>query len=371
MARTRTSVAAVIGLLFVALATSPVAAQEEQQLSEAQAKRVQAAAKLNVLKASDDQLVNAVRTLDAGINAQSANSSAAEAALRAAQSRVGTAEARLARTEAAMAALRTQVATAAVRAYVNPGSSGLLSLIRARNLAEASRRQALLSHVVASDRDVLERIRGVREDQQTERARLNSARAQAAERTKAARAKLDELKRTRSSQVRLKAALDARIAAYTSEVEALAREEARINELIRSRVRGATGPGSAGRISGAGFSWPAAGTVTSRFGTRWGRLHAGIDIASRYGTPIKAAKEGRVVLAGYNGGYGNAVVIDHGGGVSTLYAHMSRVRVTEGASIKQGQQIGDMGSTGSSTGNHLHFEVRRGGAAQNPSRFLP
>ena len=371
MARTRTSVAAVIGLLFVALATSPAAAQEERQLGEAQAKRLETAAKLNVLKASDDQLVNAVRTLDAGISAQSANSSAAEAALRAAQSRVGSAEARLARTEAAMAELRAQVATAAVRAYVNPGSSGLLSLIRARDLTEASRRQALLSHVVASDRDVLERVRGVREDQQTERARLNAARSQASERTKAARAKLEELKRTRASQVRLKAALDARIAAYTSEVEALAREEARINELIRSRVRGATGPGSAGRISGSGFSWPAAGTVTSRFGTRWGRLHAGIDIASRYGTPIKAAKEGRVVLAGYNGGYGNAVVLDHGGGVTTLYAHMARLRVTEGATIKQGQHIGDMGSTGSSTGNHLHFEVRRGGAAQNPSRFLP
>jgi murein DD-endopeptidase MepM/ murein hydrolase activator NlpD len=180
-----------------------------------------------------------------------------------------------------------------------------------------------------------------------------------------------ELRRTRSSQVRLKAALDARIAAYTSEVEALAREEARLNELIRSRVRGASGPGSSGRISGSGFSWPAAGTVTSRFGTRWGRLHAGIDIASRYGAPIKAAKGGRVVLAGYNGGYGNAVVIDHGGGLSTLYGHMSRLRVREGSSVEQGQQIGDMGSTGSSTGNHLHFEVRRGAAAQNPSRFLP
>jgi murein DD-endopeptidase MepM/ murein hydrolase activator NlpD len=119
------------------------------------------------------------------------------------------------------------------------------------------------------------------------------------------------------------------------------------------------------------MAWPANGSVTSGFGYRWGALHAGIDIANGVGTPIRAAKAGTVILAGWNGGYGNAIVIDHGGGLSTLYGHMTRLRASEGQQVDQGDLIGDMGSTGNSTGSHLHFETRVGGGAQDPTRFLP
>ncbi|MEA2843041.1 MAG: hypothetical protein QOJ69_712, partial [Actinomycetota bacterium] len=98
---------------------------------------------------------------------------------------------------------------------------------------------------------------------------------------------------------------------------------------------------------------------------------AGIDIAPGYGTPVHAAKGGTVIMAGTNGGYGNCVIIDHGGGLTTLYGHMSKLTVNDGESVKQGEQIGNVGSTGSSTGPHLHFETRIGGNPQNPMRFLP
>ena len=104
---------------------------------------------------------------------------------------------------------------------------------------------------------------------------------------------------------------------------------------------------------------------------RWGRLHSGVDIAAPNGTSITAAKGGTVIMAGFNGGYGNCVIVDHGGGISTLYAHMSRITTGDGAVVKQGQQIGSVGSTGNSTGAHLHFEVRVGGSAENPARYLP
>jgi murein DD-endopeptidase MepM/ murein hydrolase activator NlpD len=105
--------------------------------------------------------------------------------------------------------------------------------------------------------------------------------------------------------------------------------------------------------------------VTSCFGPRWGRLHAGVDLAAPHGTPIVAAGAGVVVSAGPNGGYGNAILIDHGDGWLTHYGHLSAIGVQAGQRVKAGQHIGDEGSTGHSTGPHLHFEVHRG-AFRNP-----
>ena len=117
---------------------------------------------------------------------------------------------------------------------------------------------------------------------------------------------------------------------------------------------------------------PTSGIVTSRFAWRWGRQHKGIDIGASYGTPIYAAASGTVTIAsyGYGGGYGNYVMIDHGNGVQTLYGHCSSLAVTSGTYVSQGQVIAYVGSTGNSTGNHLHFEVRVNGVAQNPQNYV-
>jgi murein DD-endopeptidase MepM/ murein hydrolase activator NlpD len=109
---------------------------------------------------------------------------------------------------------------------------------------------------------------------------------------------------------------------------------------------------------------PGAAT-TSCFGPRWGRLHAGVDLAAAHGTPIRAAGAGTVVRAGMADGYGNAVLIDHGNGYLTHYGHMSAITVTEGQRVEVGAQIGNEGSTGRSTGPHLHFEVHEG-SYKNP-----
>jgi murein DD-endopeptidase MepM/ murein hydrolase activator NlpD len=122
-----------------------------------------------------------------------------------------------------------------------------------------------------------------------------------------------------------------------------------------------------------GFSWPAAGKLTSRYGRRWGRMHKGIDIAGPIGTPINAAADGTVIAAGWNsGGYGNLVEIKHNDGTTTRYGHNSRLSVAVGQTVRQGQQLAEMGSTGHSTGSHLHFEIRpSGGHAVNPIAHLP
>lgn len=122
-----------------------------------------------------------------------------------------------------------------------------------------------------------------------------------------------------------------------------------------------------------GYTWPSQGTLTSGYGWRWGRMHRGIDIAGPVGTPIMAAAPGVVVRSGWNsGGYGNLVDIRHADGSMTRYAHNSRNLVREGQQVRQGQQIAEMGSTGFSTGPHLHFEVHLPNSGTvNPLAYLP
>ncbi|HHY81601.1 MAG TPA: peptidoglycan DD-metalloendopeptidase family protein [Clostridiales bacterium] len=148
-----------------------------------------------------------------------------------------------------------------------------------------------------------------------------------------------------------------------------------VNKIVAQGTKKAPSYSSRGSSSSSGggsgrLAWPIKGTITSRFGTRWGRLHKGIDIANKKGTPIYAAESGKVIFSGWQGGYGNLVQIDHGGGMVTFYAHMSKRAVSVGATVSRGQLIGYVGSTGNSTGPHLHFEVRINDSPKNPLNYL-
>lgn len=119
------------------------------------------------------------------------------------------------------------------------------------------------------------------------------------------------------------------------------------------------------------YIWPVRGRITSGFGRRWGRMHEGIDIAASHGHPVVAARAGRVIYAGWRGGYGYTVILDHGSGVTTVYCHLSKIYVSHGQRVAQGARIGAVGSTGYSTGPHLHFEIRINGRAVDPLTKLP
>jgi len=115
---------------------------------------------------------------------------------------------------------------------------------------------------------------------------------------------------------------------------------------------------------------PSSSTVSSPYGPRWGGFHPGIDITAPHGTPIIATKDGVVINSGWSGGYGKCIIIDHGNGISTRYAHASVLLVSPGQPIKAGQVIAKMGSTGWSTGSHLHYEVLVNGRHHNPHSFF-
>ncbi|TWH46944.1 peptidoglycan DD-metalloendopeptidase family protein [Sporomusa sp. KB1] len=125
------------------------------------------------------------------------------------------------------------------------------------------------------------------------------------------------------------------------------------------------------RASASRFIWPTKGEISSSFGWRWGRLHAGVDIANDIGTYVMSARAGRVIWAGWRGGYGYAVMLDHGGGYVSLYGHLDDYFVEIGQYVRAGQRIASMGSTGNSTGPHLHFEIQRDGQPVDPMGFLP
>jgi len=140
---------------------------------------------------------------------------------------------------------------------------------------------------------------------------------------------------------------------------------------VTNQLQG-SGPAPAGpvRQGSGGYIWPVNGPVVSPFGMRWGRLHAGVDIAVPAGTPIRAAAGGSVAMAGWMGGYGQYTCIQHGGGMATCYAHQSSIGVSTGQHVSQGQVIGAVGCTGHCFGDHLHFEVRINGTPVDPMGYL-
>ena len=185
-------------------------------------------------------------------------------------------------------------------------------------------------------------------------------------------ASLNELEAARAAKKAVLAAIQEDQTTWAKQEDQLLAESDRVAALLKaSRDGGSSDAGT------SVLSWPLLGKVTSGFGYRIHpifhvrKLHTGIDLDGNTGDPIKAAALGVVVSAGWRGGYGKCVVLDHGGDVATLYAHQSVILVSVGQTVKRGQVIGKLGSTGYSTGPHLHFEVRVDGSPVDPMKYLP
>jgi len=161
---------------------------------------------------------------------------------------------------------------------------------------------------------------------------------------------------------------------FLHEVEGLLEQSAALAAKIQAAQTAAASSSSSTPMtaapSAAGFVWPVHGVLTSVFGWRWGRMHEGIDIAVGSGTAVVASAGGTVIVAGWMGGYGNLVVVDHGYGIATAYGHNTSLAVGVGQTVGQGQVIAYSGNTGNSTGPHVHFEVRVNGGAVDPLGYL-
>ncbi len=256
------------------------------------------------------------------------------------------------------------------------------ALIAARSFSEFVERWEDLRLLIAANQRAV-RARKVAEarvavvEADLERTRMQLQQEEQAQ--EEARSQLDSLDNERRNLVQLAAVRRRSVADEVAEIENLsAAEEAQLEALIVQREREiAAARRAAGIVGDSGatgiFSWPVTGTITSPFGWRSNpfggspEFHPGLDIAAPSGTTVTAAAAGTVIMAQWYGGYGNYVLIDHGGGYSTGYGHLSAIYVSNGQSVTRGQAIGAVGSTGQSTGPHLHFEVRIAGKPVDPA----
>lgn len=365
--RVRAAVAFTLVLASVLIAVpSAHASSPGDRLSETRRKLRATRERLAQVQRSDAELLGVIRGLSGQLGFTRSRLAQSEALLAKIQARIRGEERKLARLDEERGQ-RAALAGARARAlYIMGPGIEADALLGSESLDEFIDRSSSLSYAWRFDRVLLDDL--ARISDQARKARANLARQQQsadAVRDEIA-ARAAELSDVLDTKQAAEQALAGRIAAFQQEVRDLEREQARILALIRSRQSRSTGP-----ISRRGFIWPIRGSITSDYGPRWGGFHTGIDINCDTGDTIVASKEGVVIASEYSGGYGNMIIIDHGNGVSTLYAHNSRRYVGDGTRVARGQSISACGSTGNSTGSHLHFEVRINGDHTNPRPFLP
>ena len=255
-------------------------------------------------------------------------------------------------------------------------------LFNAADFTDLLDRAMMISEVVAYDNAVMDALEQARIDVENAKAALESARAEQVDAKAALDAQKAELDAKKATINALLAELQAKQDQYESSLDKLDSKMAALDDEIAAKQAEYDRQIAAGQIQfdpGTGYLWPLDGcyTLTSLFGNRIHPItglpnnHLGTDIRANYGTPIKSAKGGVVITSTYNSSYGNYVVVNHGSGITTLYAHMSSRAVSVGQIVSQGDVLGYVGSTGSSTGNHLHYEIRINNVRQDAINYYP
>jgi murein DD-endopeptidase MepM/ murein hydrolase activator NlpD len=334
------------------------------------------------LDAKVARLDAAIATAQVDLAQVDAELAAAIAAEQAAADAVAAAEREL---DGATTLLRDQ----AVEAFMHFGNTPSVDdvVVELKNVNDATRAAALVDAVAQRQTDVVDRHRRLQEDTTLLKAKAADAKAAVAIRQDEATKRTAALEAARAEQAaaradvaaetaneqRLLAQVQAKKGDYLKQIKQLEKESATIAAQLRARQKGQKVTPSGHGVLG----FPTASAViTSPFGYRihpiYGdrRLHAGVDFRASTGTTVLAAGAGTVAFAGWMSGYGNTVIIDHGGSIATLYGHNSALAVSVGDTVKRGQRIAAAGSTGNSTGPHVHFEVRVSGMPVDPMKYL-
>ena len=292
---------------------------------------------------------------------------------------------RLARLKARLAEARVALAGRLVELYKADRPDVVTVVLNSDGFADMLDRTEFMQRVSDQDARIIDRVRTARADAKKTAAHLGVLEVRQTKVAAAIEARRDEVARVRGQLVdrrdQFAAVRSDKASALAStrdsrqhlegDLRQLEAANAKIQAQLASAPNG-TPSASAGPIKpgSGGLIWPVNGPIVSPFGMRWGRLHAGVDIAVPSGTPVRASKAGKVLIAGWVSGYGNYTCIGHGGGLSTCYGHQSSIGTSVGANVSQGQVIGSSGCTGHCFGPHVHFETRINGAPVNPMGYL-
>jgi murein DD-endopeptidase MepM/ murein hydrolase activator NlpD len=289
----------------------------------------------------------------------------------------------------------TRLNTRLVSIYKQEDPTTIDVLLTAKSFQDVLDQLDFLNAIATQDKQVAQQVATAKKQVKVARLRTKTVRAGVANEARAINARVQQaailrgellasqnrLAGARSSKSHALVATKAEISSEVGESKALAEASAELAakiQSLQSSSRSSSG-GSETTTDGSppatpapstGFIWPVSGPITSPFGMRWGTLHPGIDIGVPTGTPIHAAASGKVIWCGWMSGCGNLVMIDHGGGLASLYGHQSRIAASCGENVSQGQLIGYVGCTGFCTGPHLHFEIRLNGSPVDPLGYL-
>ncbi|MBR5236622.1 MAG: peptidoglycan DD-metalloendopeptidase family protein [Clostridia bacterium] len=346
--------------------------QAAESKKQAQANRTQSQAKLSSTMEQVTKLDNEAEVISAQLAEIDRIIEEAEAKIAQKEEEIAEYERQIEENEVAFCAR--------LRAMDETNAMGYVDLlVNSQSLSDFVARIETIREITEHDQGIINEMISLKEGVEASRNELVAYRNEQQEARSLVQSKQNELNAKIAEKQSYIKSLEKDIAKYDSLYKAAAAEE----ESLKRSIAGSSSTGtvgSSGRItySGGVFCWPAPSYtyVSSEFGYRihpvYGtkKYHSGIDLAAPGGSPILAAADGTVKFAGWNGGYGYCIILDHGGGIQTLYGHSSKLLVSAGQKVTRGQKIALVGTTGTSTGNHLHFEVLNNGTATNPRPYL-
>ena len=264
--------------------------------------------------------------------------------------------------------------------YENGDTTYLEVLLSSEDFSDMLTNMEIVSQIMDYDKRIVEEYKALKAQIETQKAALESDRKDKQDYADDLEQAYEEIEAQKKEYKALKAKVDSDLALKKAEAERMLREQDEINDEIAalSRQETAASGGGGGKVYSGSLVWPCPSysRISSQYGYRTHpisgtrKLHKGLDIAASSGNPVLAAASGTVVKSYFSSSYGNYVVISHGGGLMTAYAHMTRRLVSAGQTVAAGQQVGTVGSTGNSTGPHLHFEVYVGGSTTNPMNYF-
>lgn len=362
-------------LISLSVTGTALADDLEDQLADLQRQAEEQQAKTNEASAKVESVSERLRQIQEELRVATAEYKEVKGQLDSVEDKISDNTELLQKTEADLKVKNKKLQQRVRDIYINGQISYVDVLFGAKDFADLMTRMDVLKRIIKHDYDLIMKVREEKATVENTRAQLEKDKAEAEVLVTDAQAKRAKVEDKESEQqVLLDQAIYDRDTSERMYEEIMAASQEVANMIRRSHMSSA---GYSGAPAGAGgMIWPISGPITSEFGWRThpifgtARFHSGLDIGGDYGMPIYAAASGTVIYAGWISGYGNAVIIDHGGGVTTLYGHNDSLNVSEGENVAQGQVIAMCGSTGNSTGPHCHFEVRENGEPVSPYGYL-
>lgn len=362
-------------LISMSVTGTALADDLEDQLADLQRQAEEQQAKTNEASAKVENVSERLRQIQEELRVATAEYKDVKGQLDSVEDKISDNTELLQKTEADLKVKNKKLQQRVRDIYINGQISYVDVLFGAKDFADLMTRMDVLKRIIKHDYDLIMKVKEEKTTVENTRAQLEKDKAEAEVLVADAQAKKAKVEDKESEQqVLLDQAIYDRDTSERMYEEIMAASQEVANMIRRSQMSSA---GYSGAPAGAGgMIWPISGPITSEFGWRThpifgtARFHSGLDIGGDYGMPIYAAASGTVIYAGWISGYGNAVIIDHGGGVTTLYGHNDSLNVSEGENVAQGQVIAMCGSTGNSTGPHCHFEVRENGEPVSPYGYL-